>query len=90
MLTEDQLKGLLSDLEADHIERTESVNDTDKFGQAICAFANDLPNHRKPGYLLIGVKNNGALSGLTVTDALLKNLGGIRSDGNVLPQPLWW
>ena len=41
----------------------------------------------KPGYLLIGVKDNGDLSGLTVTDELLKNLGGIRSDGNVLPQP---
>ena len=87
MLTEDQLMELLSNMEADHIERTVSVNDTDKFCQAICAFANDLPNHRQPGYLLIGVKNNGALSSLAVTDELLKNLGGIRSDGNVSPQP---
>ena len=54
----------------------------------ICAFANDLPNHRQPGYLLVGVKDNGLLSGLVVTDELLKNLGGIRSDGNVLPQPM--
>jgi ATP-dependent DNA helicase RecG len=88
MLTEDQLKALLSDLESDHIERTVSTNDSDKFGQAICAFANDLPNHRQPGYLLVGVNDNGTLSGLAVTDELLKNLGGIRSDGNVLPQPV--
>lgn len=88
MLTADQLKALLLNMEADHIERTESVANTEKFGQAICAFANDLPNHRQPGYLLIGVKDNGTLSGLTVTDELLKNLGGIRSDGNVLPQPM--
>jgi ATP-dependent DNA helicase RecG len=88
MLTEEQLKALLSDLESDHIERTVSTNDSDKFGQAICAFANDLPNHRQPGYLLVGVNDNGTLSGLTVTDELLKNLGGIRSDGNVLPQPV--
>ncbi|MDD5241940.1 MAG: ATP-binding protein [Sulfuricella sp.] len=88
MLTEDQLKGLLSDLEADHIERTVSINNTDKFGMAICAFANDLPAHRHPGYLLIGVKDDGALAGLVVTDQLLQNLGAIRSDGNVLPQPL--
>lgn len=88
MLTEDQLKVLLLDLESDRIERTESVSNTDKFGQAICAFANDLPNYRQPGYLLVGVKDNGALSGLTVTDELLKNLGGIRSDGNILPQPM--
>jgi ATP-dependent DNA helicase RecG len=87
MLTEEQLKALLSDMEADHIERTVSVNNTDKFCQAICAFANDLPNHRLPGYLLIGVKDNGALSGLVVTDELLKNLGAIRSEGNILPQP---
>ena len=88
MLTENQLKILLLDLESDRIERTESTSNTDKFGQAICAFANDLPNHRQPGYLLVGVKDNGLLSGLVVTDELLKNLGGIRSDGNVLPQPM--
>lgn len=88
MLTEVQLSNLLSDLEADYVERTVSEDNTDKFCQAICAFANDLPNHRRPGYLLIGVKDNGYLSGLVVTDKLLKDLGGIRSDGNVLPQPL--
>jgi ATP-dependent DNA helicase RecG len=87
MLIEDQLIGLLSDLEADNVERTKSTDNIDKFAQAICAFANDLPNHRQPGYLLIGVKDDGTLSGLTVTDELLKNLGSIRSDGNVLPQP---
>jgi ATP-dependent DNA helicase RecG len=88
MLTLEQLNQLLSKTEADNIERTISIDKTDKFGQAICAFANDLPNHRQPGYLLIGVHDNGSLSGLTVTDELLKNLSGIRSDGNVLPQPL--
>lgn len=87
MITEDELIRLLSDLESDRIERTVSINNTDKFGQAICAFANDLPNHRLPGYLLIGVRDNGTLSGLSVTDELLKNLGAIRSDGNLLPQP---
>lgn len=88
MLTEAQLITLLSELESDLIERTESVSNTDKFGQAICAFANDLPNHRQPGYLLIGVKDDGTLAGLQVTDQLLKNLASIRSDGNILPQPM--
>jgi ATP-dependent DNA helicase RecG len=88
MLTEEQLNTLLSDMETDRIERTISTNNSDKFGQAICAFANDLPNHRQPGYLLIGVHDNGTLSGLDVTDELLKNLGAIRSDGNILPQPV--
>ncbi len=88
MLTDDQLLTLLADLESDRVERTKSTNKTDKFGEAICAFANDLPGHGRPGYLLIGVNDDGSLSGLKVTDELLKNLGAIRSDGNVLPQPV--
>ena len=87
MINEDQLRGLLTDLETDRVERTTSITNTDKFCEAVCAFANDLPNHRQPGYLLIGVNNDGSLAGLTVTDELLLRLGGIRSDGNVLPQP---
>lgn len=88
MLTEDQLEALIADIESDTAERTESTNNTDKFGQAICAFANDLPNHRRPGYLLVGVKDNGSLAGIAITDDLLKNLAAIRSDGNILPQPM--
>lgn len=87
MLTQSQLLALLADLESDRVERTVSVSDTDKFCQAICAFANDLPNHRQAGYLLIGVRDDGTPSGLQVSDDLLLNLGAIRSDGNVLPSP---
>lgn len=88
MLTRDQLLELLSDLETDRVERTASTGKTDKFGEAICAFANDLPGHRQPGYLLIGVHDDGSPAGLSVTDDLLQSLGAIRSDGNVLPQPV--
>lgn len=87
MLTQQQLQLLLSDLESDCIERTVSTNNTDKFAQAICAFANDYPNHRQPGYLIIGANDDGSLAGLSITDELLRNLAGIRSDGNVLPPP---
>lgn len=87
MLTEAQLTELLSDMESDRVERTVSENDTEKFCQAICAFANDLPNHRQPGYLLVGVKDDGSLSGLKVSDQLLQNLGAVRANGNVLPSP---
>lgn len=54
----------------------------------MCAFANDLSNHKQPGYLLIGVKDDGVLSGLKVTDELLRNLGALRSEGNILPPPI--
>jgi ATP-dependent DNA helicase RecG len=54
MLSQEELARMLVDLESDRIERTISTTDTDKFSKAVCAFANDLPNHRQPGYLTIG------------------------------------
>jgi len=88
MLSDDDLKILLLDLESDRVERTISVTNTDKFCEAICAFSNNLANHQEPSYLLIGVYDDGRLNGLKVTDEFLRTLGGIRSEGNVLPQPL--
>lgn len=87
MLNEAELLALLADLESDRVERTTSTTNTDKFAQAVCAFANDYPHHRQPGYLIIGVADDGTPAGLTVTDQLLQNLGALRSDGNVLPLP---
>jgi len=86
MKTED-IRALLSDLESDRIERTISTTNTDKFGQAICAFANDLPDHRHSGYLFLGVEDDGTVRGINVTDDLLKNIASIRTDGNIQPQP---
>jgi ATP-dependent DNA helicase RecG len=87
MVTAEELMTMVRDLESDRVERTAAVRDTDKFAQAVCAFANDLPNHRKPGYLLVGVNDDGSLSGLRVTDQLQQNLAALRSDGNIQPLP---
>lgn len=70
-LTVAALRALMADLESYRIERTVSTNNTDKFSEAICAFSNDFPAHRLPGYLLIGVDDTGMPSGLRVTDRLL-------------------
>ena len=86
-MKKDEIRALLNDFENDRVERTISTTNTDKFGQAICAFANDLPNHQMPGYLFLGVKDNGEVQGLNVTDDLLKNVAAIRTDGNIQPQP---
>ena len=51
------LEMLLSDLEADRVERKESIADKEKICEAICAFANDLPNHQETGVLFVGVKD---------------------------------
>jgi ATP-dependent DNA helicase RecG len=87
MLTTEQLRALMADTESDRVERTISTKNTDKFGEAICAFANDFPNHRQPGYLLVGVDDAGRASGLTVTDDLLLDLGALRSNVNIEPLP---
>lgn len=81
------VKGLIRSKESFRIERTISTNDKEKFCQAICAFSNDLPRSGKPGYLLIGVTDEGALNGLKVTDKLLTYFAGLRTDGNILPIP---
>lgn len=86
-MDDSELELLLADLESDRSERTTSTTDTDKFGEAMCAFANDLPNHRRPGYLFVGAKPDGAPSGASITDQLLQNLALIRAQGNLLPQP---
>jgi ATP-dependent DNA helicase RecG len=86
-MDEPQLRALIAGDEADRVEFTTSTSDTDKFSEAVCAFANDLPNHGKPGYLVIGVDKAGRFSGLRVSDELLRNLGGLRDDGNIQPLP---
>ena len=87
MLTTDQLLALLADHESDAVEFTTFTKNTDKFCEAICAFANDFPNRRQPGYLLVGVNDDGTVSGLVVTDQLLRRLADLRSNVNLEPLP---
>jgi ATP-dependent DNA helicase RecG len=86
-MNEQELRALIASHEADRVEFTISTTDTTKFSEAVCAFANDLPNHGKPGYLIIGVENSGTVAGVQVTDELLRNLGALRSAGNIQPLP---
>jgi ATP-dependent DNA helicase RecG len=88
MITKQEIQQLLSETECYRVERTTSKNDMDKFCQAICAYSNDLSDSRKNGYLMIGAYDNGKLSGLKVDDGLLLKIANIRTDGNILPQPL--
>ena len=88
MLTQSQLQPILSDTESAHVERTISTDNMDKFCQAICAFSNDISGSGKNGYLIIGAHDNGKLSGLKVDDKLLLKISNIRTDGNILPQPV--
>jgi ATP-dependent DNA helicase RecG len=86
--TDEALTALLDDIESDRVERKRSFkNERDKARQAVCAFANDLPNHNQPGLLFIGAEDNGAPSRAPVTDELLQQLSDMKTDGNILPLP---
>ena len=87
MINENELRVLLNDLESDRIERTLSTTDTDKFCEAICAFANDMPGHTLPGYLVIGARDNGNIAGVPVTDKLLLQLSNYADSGQIQPRP---
>jgi ATP-dependent DNA helicase RecG len=66
-MMQEELREIIAIDENFRIELTTSTGDMDKFQEAICAFANDMPGSRKKGYLLIGVKNNGQIDGLNKT-----------------------
>jgi ATP-dependent DNA helicase RecG len=82
-----KLETLLNELESERIERKASISDRSKIRRAICAFANDLPNHQQAGVIFIGVKDDGNCANLEITDKLLLTLSDMRSNGNILPFP---
>ncbi len=88
-LTDAEFLAMLDDLESDRVERKRNWSGSvpDKVREAVCAFANDLPGHGKPGAVFIGVNDDGSAAGLTVDDQLLLTLADIKSDGRIVPQP---
>ena len=84
-----QLLALLDDIESDRVERKSSFkgSTSSKAREAVCAFANDLPNYNKPGVLFIGANDDGTPSYEPITDDLLRNLSDMKTDGNILPPP---
>ncbi|MEI7880489.1 MAG: ATP-binding protein [bacterium] len=89
--SDQELLELLDSLESDKVERKESFKGDvpKKARQAVCAFANDLPNYNESGVLFIGANDGGEPSGLQVTDQLLCSLADMKTDGNILPLPVF-
>ena len=87
MITKEELDQLLPQLEEDRVEKTISKNDADKFGEAICSFANDLANHKQPGYLIVGVNDDGSRAGMVIDEQQLQTLLSFRTDGRIVPPP---
>lgn len=84
-----EIARLVAEPESEWLERKAELpkKDDSKIRQTICSFSNDLSNRGKPSYLLIGVRDDGQLSGIQVDDALLLRLSSFRLDGNIQPLP---
>ena len=78
MLDDQDLENLFSDLESDRVERKSSAANHDKIAEAVCAFANDLPENKRTGVVFVGVKDDGTFNDLLIGDDLLKSLGEFR------------
>lgn len=89
LFTDEQLVAMLDDLESDLVERKRNFEGEvrEKARQAVCAFANDLPNHNRPGVLFLGAEDDGSPSNLEISDNLLLALADIKTDGQILPLP---
>jgi len=87
-MTDGELDALLLQGEADRTECKRNAADMDRIREAVCAFSNDLPDHREPGVVCIGIENDGTCSNLDIDDELLKGLGQIRDDGAITPFPM--
>jgi len=82
-----ELLQLIKEGESDRIEFKQSMSDGDRIREAICSFANDLPNHKKPGYVLVGIADKGEIVGLADPKRALHTLADYKDSGNILPVP---
>ncbi|MCY3691315.1 MAG: putative DNA binding domain-containing protein [Chloroflexota bacterium] len=89
-LADSDLLHLIDYGEADRVEFKETLSRSgaNEIREAICAFANDLPDHRVPGLVVIGVRDpDRCIVGTEVSDEMLRNLADMKTDGNILPLP---
>ena len=91
MLTDDELLELLRGGESDRVEFTtdgESAGADDKIRRNVCAFANDLPGHGKPGAMFIGVNDDGSCANIPRTKILTEKLSELRLNAGIHPFPV--
>ena len=87
--TDEKLMQIIAYGESDRVEFKQSLSGdaSEKIREAICAFANDLPNYEKPGFIFVGVKDDKTIVGLSASDQVIENLSHMKSDGHILPLP---
>jgi len=80
--TDEELLQIIKIGESDTVEFKESLSGgaPERISEAICAFANDLPDHRKPGLILVGVADDTTIGTIAITDDLLRRLADMKTD----------
>jgi ATP-dependent DNA helicase RecG len=86
-MTPEELRQLIQGIESDRIEKTVSETNTDKFGEAICAFANDFPDYKQPGYLILGIADDNEIKGVSDAEKAMLTISNLRSGGNLSSPP---
>ena len=88
-LSDQQLGELIAHGESASVEFKESLGGSasERIEEAVCAFANDLPGTGRPGFVIVGLADDGSPVGARVTDRMLRDLTSMRTDGNVVPPP---
>ena len=87
--TEEELLQIIATGESDRVEFKKSLSSSTatRIREAICAFANDLAGHEKPGFVFVGVADDRTIDNIAVTDRLLQQLADMKTDGNIVPPP---
>lgn len=87
--TDRQLGELIAHGESASVEFKESVGGgaQERIEEAVCAFANDLPDTGGPGFVIVGLADDGSPVGGRITDRMFRDLIGMRTDGNIVPPP---
>ena len=77
-LSDDEIERILLQGESERSERKRNAVDLDRIREAVCAFANDLPNRGLAGVVFVGIEDNGECANTTVDDELLQRLSQMR------------
>lgn len=87
--SDQQLGELIAHGESASVEFKESLGGSarERIEEAVCAFANDLPGTGQPGFVIVGLADDGSPVGGRITDRVLTVLSGLRTDGNIVPPP---
>jgi ATP-dependent DNA helicase RecG len=82
-----ELEVLFRATESDLVERKRSTNLKEEILEAICAFANDLPDHQKAGVIFVGVNDDGSCAKQTFSEKSIREIANWRNEGKVQPIP---